>query len=82
MKPCDSTVLVPSHVSVLRWKVDKGSSLKDMDVDMKEKLGTQVIPEAFVGYRYQPADGGFFFRIGVGWPHAPPGINTSLGYTF
>jgi hypothetical protein len=53
-----------------------------MDVDMKEKLGTQVIPEAFVGYRYQPADGGFFFRIGVGWPHAPPGINTSLGYTF
>ena len=40
-------------------------------------------PAGFVGYRYQPLDGGTLVRAGVGWNYGIGlGANLSLGYAF
>ena len=40
-------------------------------------------PAGFVGYRYQPLDGGTLIRAGVGWNYGIGlGANLSLGYAF
>ena len=42
----------------------------------------EVLPEAFIGYRYQPSNGGILVRFGLGITHSAPGLNASIGYSF
>lgn len=55
------------------WQFTVGSSGSDLS----------VTPSAFLGYRYQPMNGGFVFRVGGAWSYAIGiGVSLSFGYAF
>ncbi len=41
-----------------------------------------LLPSVFLGYRYQPLDGGVVVRSGLGWLYGGIGRSGSVGYAF
>lgn len=70
-------------------KLEFGAGVSMVSVSGADFLGLEknsgestAVPTATLGYRYQPADGGFLFRIGFTPIFGPDGVAPLLGISF